>query len=595
MVTRATLHIIVAAALVTVFACTVCAAGHQGITDCFVCHDFANGHYDDPASGNLRWVPNAIEYPAGDIHEPIAFTVFSWDETWGPIPDGTLADGDDTKLDGPCEVCHTQTAYHTNTGDGTTHFDAENCVVCHPHFPEDGDYFAPQLIGPQSHETHLRAKKGPQITDCLECHDSADFGRFADGKQLAGTTVCDPCHSPGGAYEGVDDEVVGAKPNWEKGIYKTSGDALKKGKDHWCATCHDDGSSVVKGVIAPNVMGDDTTYGYNATGHGRSDVNVQCGDCHTLVSKHTDRKQRTYKADSENYKKGYRLLFDMDIPRNGTFGVEAFELCFACHKYEDLFSPMSNFRDDNNHLYYHELHLDDGFAYYPCWDSDWDGEVDSASSCTACHNVHGSPTPVMIRHGELISSPDTDDKVPALDFRWYEADGSTETSLRDESRYGALLCGAADNDLSYNHVCYGCHATGLIAYNRDIDVVREIAIEEVWTTDLSDNEKTAFEPGEDIRYHVTFAMTDALDGSSHVIARGRALNLAGADWLTKFRRKKTLSEGNYHWSWDKAVPAEATSGSEAEVRITLKMFDAPDGTLFSKHRKGTKFSIEGME
>jgi hypothetical protein len=44
----------------------------------------------------------------------------------------------------------------------------------------------------------------------------------------------------------------------------------------------------------------------------------------------------------------------MDIPRNGTYGVEAFEVCFACH------------------------------------------------------NVHGSPTPVMIRHGELISTPDTE-------------------------------------------------------------------------------------------------------------------------------------------------------------------------------------------
>ena len=95
----------------------------------------------------------------------------------------------------------------------------------------------------------------------------------------------------------------------------------------------------------------------------------------------------------------------------------------------------------------------------------------------------------------------------------------------------------------------------------------------------------AFDPGEDVRYHVTFAMTDASDPSSNVVARGRTLNLTGAAWLTEFRRKKTLTEGNYHWPWDKTVPAEATSGSEAEMRITLKMFDAPDGTLLSKHRQ----------
>ncbi|MEW5802887.1 MAG: hypothetical protein AB1847_12380 [bacterium] len=36
-----------------------------------------------------------------------------------------------------------------------------------------------------------------------------------------------------------------------------------------------------------------------------------------------------------------------------------------------------------------------------------DALVDSRISCPACHNVHGSPNPVMIRHGELISTPAT--------------------------------------------------------------------------------------------------------------------------------------------------------------------------------------------
>jgi hypothetical protein len=52
------------------------------------------------------------------------------------------------------------------------------------------------------------------------------------------------------------------------------------------------------------------------------------------------------------------------------------------------------------------------------FDSDWDGVIDSTESCITCHNVHGSPTQAMIRHGELISSYGTTDKVPALNFAY---------------------------------------------------------------------------------------------------------------------------------------------------------------------------------
>ena len=43
---------------------------------------------------------------------------------------------------------------------------------------------------------------------------------------------------------------------------------------------------------------------------------------------------------------------------------------------------------------------------------------DSRTACTSCHNVHGSSTGAMIRYGELISTPGTTDKVPALDFTY---------------------------------------------------------------------------------------------------------------------------------------------------------------------------------
>jgi hypothetical protein len=472
---------------VLVLASHVLAEGHFGITDCFLCHnshhtgyhdcsschDFEEGFFPGDSHFNLRHVSNRIEYPPGNIHEPIKFTVFSWDLAWSPTPDGTLADGDDSKLDGPCEVCHKQTIYHNNTGDGKNHFDGKDCLVCHPHFPVDADYFAAELLGPQSHDTHLNDDKGPKLSDCADCHHANDFSLFADGQPLAQTNVCDPCHSPDGAFEGVDDEEIGAKPNWENGIYKANGNELKGAKGQWCATCHDDGTSVVYGAIAPNVMGDNATYSYNTSGHGRPDIDIQCGDCHTLSSTHTDGQQRTYRADLDNYVDGYRLLFSMDVPRFGSSGPQTFALCFECHVYENIVGPASNFRDDGKSLQYHKLHLD-LFEFLVVWDSDWDGEEDSAMSCTACHNVHGSPmeigaslgpNPIMARHGELISTPGTDDKVPAIDFKWYEIDGSTVTPNLDDSWYGELLCGEF-GDLSFNNVCGGCHPTRLLSYYR---------------------------------------------------------------------------------------------------------------------------------
>ena len=40
-----------------------------------------------------------------------------------------------------------------------------------------------------------------------------DENSFADNQELSNTTVCDTCHSPNGAFDGVNNAVIGAKPN----------------------------------------------------------------------------------------------------------------------------------------------------------------------------------------------------------------------------------------------------------------------------------------------------------------------------------------------------------------------------------------------
>ena len=74
-----------------------------------------------------------------------------------------------------------------------------------------------------SHQVHLPpgdpyygAAYGPQIQTCDDCHPADYVGVFSDAKGFFQTNVCDPCHSPLGAYDGVDSTngSVGAKNNY---------------------------------------------------------------------------------------------------------------------------------------------------------------------------------------------------------------------------------------------------------------------------------------------------------------------------------------------------------------------------------------------
>jgi hypothetical protein len=576
------------------------AIGHYGIPGtvegCDECHDFLNGFYDDAGSGNLRWVKSTIN------SRTVSFTSFD-------TPPGTLADGDDGNLDGACEVCHTATSYHTNTGDGTDHFDGTNCLLCHPHFLDDiNNYFEPRFAGTQSHTTHFDDPKGPLFeierpSDfcTFYCHDAGNFSRFKDGELLADTNVCDDCHSAGGAFDGVAE----AKAKWEDSVYRKNGYELKAGNENWCATCHDGGTSIVDGVSAPNVMGDNTTYGYNVSGHGKDPLNyITCDRCHDFAIAHTDGRARTYKATSTNpnrsYRNGYRLNDDMTIPRNGEGAQTSFKLCTNCHVYTDITSRLkTNFRDDlkNTSFSYHENHLE-WYNTFIAWDSDFDGVgipegynvADSALSCPACHNVHGSPTPAMTRHGELIG------QVPALDFRWYEEDGTTITTVFANSLYGALECANVPN-LGHNGICFGCHPAlppnpTLIKYYRAPGGPVTLTVNNVWTTNLSNTVKDTFAVGEDIRYHVSFTISGA--GSFFIKSPGKksqAFETSGANWKTKLPKTGTLSAGDHEWTWDETIPPEASPGSGAKVKVKLKMLDFQGGNLLVSDSLSYSFSI----
>ena len=497
---------------------------------CPDCHD---AH--DPASENLSLVGRQVN--------GTGMTFQDNDLGSNGLSDFIHSNHDPISYDGICEVCHTETNYHRNTADGNHgHYASSLCTDCHTHAegfmptggacdachgqPPDGTAW-PNTAG--SHAAHMTAENGPGITDCFVCHATLGgthingIPSFASGVdantngdiELSETDVCDACHSPDGPFDGVNDPAIGAVPNWADGVY--DGGDLAAGKGQWCAGCHDNGTSVVDGVSAPPVAGDNSTWGYYATGHGRNGI-VPCSNCHDPTVAHTDGNADTYSAAADNYQAAFRLK-DVNggpplvVPRDGFDSDDAYtdppywELCFSCHdKYALLGGPTApagpynsaefktNFRNDASVIIPDGLDTDiagystggavDANSHYThtegppeFYDSDRDGSVDSYGTCVACHNVHGSTSPVMVRDGKLI------DEEPGLNFSYVRYDrhdppqggGCPDpivmTSAGDvhvADSHGGVM--RADGGPAANGVCNFCHGGGANTGNPEYHV-----------------------------------------------------------------------------------------------------------------------------
>lgn len=480
----------------------------------FVCNTCHMRH-----ANNIKRVCSSLEAPNGTDEFPIQHDGLMVEFT--DMRDVSADFGDDAgghlTSQGICEGCHSETKYHcynTASQSDLDHYNRSDCVHCHNHnsgFGHGGsgtgceechgsDNGAGTTLSHSTHtEDDIDDHRGPYLI-CDDCHDISNFPYFKSGEDsnndgrysLTETDVCDACHSPLGTYDGVTDPLVGAKVNWSNGIYV--GSALAAGKEKWCATCHDESPSVVSGVSAPNVVGDEdgsyiygTGWGYYKTGHGLvagkdfpskggletlSGRPVECDSCHDYTTGHVDGLERTFDdgdvfgLDSAIYRQGYRLKlidgqepYSMPRPSNIGNNSDQFRVCFqvGCHDsgpFTDSANMNTNLVTDgtNKHAYHLDFNNEEMAA------ADWSGANNSRMTCVVCHNVHGSTRLAMVRDGKLI------DREPGLQI-WYKNDAITyiDVNTYNPPEPDDLPLSASDGTAwigaSSSNLCANCHNT----------------------------------------------------------------------------------------------------------------------------------------
>ena len=167
------------------------AVGGDWQPTCRDCHDV-----HDPDNENLSLVATSVYNQTLGLDMPVVLTART-----GPNGFGCAGPVDD----GICQVCHTETTYHTYDCSGEGHYNGADCIVCHAH--ADGfiaDEGAPAACG-ACHAPVGDARLNEQVGFVSGTDINGDDGIAAS--EAAG--VCDGCHSPDGAFDGVVDDAAG--------------------------------------------------------------------------------------------------------------------------------------------------------------------------------------------------------------------------------------------------------------------------------------------------------------------------------------------------------------------------------------------------
>jgi hypothetical protein len=120
-----------------------------------------------------------------------------------------------------------------------------------------------------------------------------------------------------------------------------------------------------------------------------------------------------------------------------------------------------------------------------------------------------------------------------------------------------------------------------------------VTVQDVWTTDTSNNPKTTFHPGDAIRYHVKFTISGP-NSPYYIVAQGVAQKADGTGPKQTFLKSQSLAPGNYEWTEDKLIPPTVTlppEGVTVRITITVGSFSYSGGTLLAHDAEEALFSV----
>ncbi len=456
--------------------------GNNPTIGCMVCH--GSHEYDPGGNPNYFMLKKQVTLnrPLLNETQPDEEITVSLDYTNAP------AAGNYDGYSGICLQCHVDNLSAAHDASRTACSDCHShengfahgsgssgigCVECHGH--DTGTLFDPDSNLPytagaqvsqgrgtsQSHSTHTELDsddaRGPGIY-CDSCHDNANIPFFKSGTDtngdgrydLAETDVCDICHSAGGAFDGVNDNTYGVKTNWKTGIYNTDG-SLKTDKDLWCVSCHDSAPANSKpdgsGVAAPDKAGDNSSFGYYATGHGvttgynatlhgQNGPGYQCTVCHDSNLPHF----------SHNLGDATRFVSVPDDGRDYTSKIS--EVCLDCHEVGQSGNGSLGY-DSVAEASVHSGGVSGNYnsnaaTAFPAYGDSADYSANPGYQCEACHEVHGTSKLAMVL--ETI-----DGKVAGV---------SNPVAISGFEATDSNLLDLDPTNLTNDGVCDACHALG---------------------------------------------------------------------------------------------------------------------------------------
>ncbi|MEW6418619.1 MAG: LamG-like jellyroll fold domain-containing protein [Nitrospirota bacterium] len=418
----------------------------------------------------------------------------------------SFADGD-TTYNGVCEVCHTQTKHFQNTGGGSDplHINVgvvagTNCITCHRHesgFGHGGTTgCGTSTVCHATQGSHNTHTSSVQLNlECSECHNMSDMPKFRDGTtSKAATTVCNNCHSSNGVslakqYWSYPGSSSGTAGSW----------AVVEGEKSFCGSCHDstpgNSSGYGTGDNAINILGDDTTYGFYITGHGKASGNYarlsyqdtassgnpagnrKCSNCHNLNTAHYNNTQKRLQGGNDQNNSNCNLCHSTGGSADATpkFYMNSTDyensahngkLCTECHDVHGMinwslptYAGMT--KGDKTNLC-NQCHS--GIGGHPGAGSTTftiDGK-NYTLQCISCHNVHvvtGTYAQADQNKSPLTRFAHAIQNQPQI---WGDVAGEKMNAYAGSGTYrkpnGELFTG--DQLPDYATFCLDCHGTG---------------------------------------------------------------------------------------------------------------------------------------